>query len=87
METPGGVDECEGVLGMKLGELIAAAMLEEEWEPARRLVSTAAAGLPRQTLARALIPAATDAEAFETAIGLIEDNQLVSEFPNYETLL
>lgn len=62
-------------------------MLQEEWETARRLVSAAAAGPPRQVLARALIPAATDAGAFEVATQLIKDHDLVSEFPNYDDLL
>ncbi|CAN0148816.1 unnamed protein product [Pylaiella littoralis] len=87
METAKGIEECEGVLGLQLGELIASAMLKEEWDSARRLVSSAAAGPPRQTLARALIPAATDAGAFEVAVQLIEDNRLVSEFPDYQALL
>eukprot|EP00752_Nemacystus_decipiens_P004366 g3990.t1 len=87
METSKGIAECEGVLGLRLGELIASAMLQEEWEPARRLVSVAAAGPPRQTLARELIPAATEAGVFEVATRLIEDHNLVSEFPNYNELL
>ncbi|CAN0205206.1 unnamed protein product [Scytosiphon promiscuus] len=87
METPRGIDECERVLGMTLAELIAAAMLGEEWEQARRLVSSAAAGPPRQTLARALIPAALDASALEIATQLIEDNNLVPEFPEYNALV
>lgn len=62
-------------------------MLKEEWEHARRLVSSAAAGPPRQTLARALIPAAIDASAFEIATRLIEDNHLVPEFPAYGALV
>lgn len=68
-------------------KLIASAMLQEEWESARRLVSVAAAGAPRQTLARELIPAATEAGVFEVATRLIEDHNLVSEFPNYNELL
>ncbi|CAN0448437.1 unnamed protein product, partial [Hapterophycus canaliculatus] len=62
-------------------------MLGEEWEQARRLVSSAAAGPPRQALARALIPAAIDASAIEIATRLIEDNNLVSEFPEYDALV
>lgn len=67
--------------------MIASAMLQEEWESARRLVSVAAPGGPRQTLARELIPAATAAGVFEVATRLIEDHNLVSEFPNYNELL
>lgn len=66
--------------------MIASAMLGEHWEPARRLVSAAAVGEPRKTLARALIPAASDAEAYEIATRLIEENQLESEFPDYRVL-
>lgn len=71
----------------KWEKLIASAMLQEEWESARRLVSVAAPGGPRQTLARELIPAATAAGVFEVATRLIEDHNLVSEFPNYNELL
>ena len=61
-------------------------MLGEHWEPARRLALTAAPGVPRQTLARAMIPAASDAEAYDIATSLIEDNNLVAEFPEYRVL-
>eukprot|EP00903_Cladosiphon_okamuranus_P015468 g14282.t1 len=86
LETSKGIEECEWVLGLRLGELIGSAMLQEEWESARRLVSVAAVGPPRQTLARELIPAAIEAGVFEVATRLIEDNNLVSEFPNYDEL-
>lgn len=66
--------------------MIGGAMLGEQWEPARRLVSCAMDGAPRQTLARALIPAASEAEAYDVATSLIKDNRLESEFTNMDEL-
>eukprot|EP00904_Undaria_pinnatifida_P000075 jgi/Undpi1/10068/HiC_scaffold_28.g12522.m1 len=58
MQTPRGVDECEGVLGNILYKKTKTTM----------------------------IPAASDAEAYDIATRLIEENNLVSEFPDYRVL-
>ena len=63
-------------------KIIAEAMLAEQWDPAQRLVSCAVLGPDRQALARALIPAASEAEAYNVAQALIKDNSLEAEFAN-----